>query len=197
MWQGVDGGGGYKRDIVKSKIEQKTSINSFRMWTQNELKDYDIQLNYIEWGGEIALDFIGRYETLKEDYKYICEKLNLPVDELPFKKSGFRDKKYYTEFDLVGSSNYAFNLILLKPNKRLARNLMNKLNEEKIEFRRGSSGGGNQLRQPYLKGIVRKDAYKKVPITDHIHFYGFYIGNYPSLTKRKILQICKIINSVN
>ena len=75
-------------------------------------------------------------------------------------------------------------------------NLMNKLNEAQIEFRRGSAGGGNQLRQPYLKNIVKKDEYKNVPITDHIHFYGFYIGNYPSLTKRKILQIYNFLKKL-
>ena len=69
--------------------------------------------------------------------------------------------------------------------------------KQKLNLEEGVRGEENQLRQPYLKGIVKKDEYKKVPITDHIHFYGFYIGNYPSLTKRKILQICKIINTVN
>ena len=103
---------------------------------------------------------------------------------------------YFTDFDLEGSSNYAFNLILLKKNKKIVRSLIHKLNKEKIEFRRGSAGGGNQLRQPYLKDIVKKNEYKEVPITDHIHFFGFYIGNYPSLTKKKILHICKILNSV-
>ena len=82
----------------KSLVEQETSIDDFKKWTMTELKDYDRQLSYIEWDGEIALDFVGRYETLKEDYRHICQKLNLPVDELPFKKSGFRDKKHYTKF---------------------------------------------------------------------------------------------------
>jgi CDP-4-dehydro-6-deoxyglucose reductase, E1 len=30
------------------------------------------------------------------------------------------------------------------------------MRDEQIEFRRGSAGGGNQLRQPYLKGIVAR-----------------------------------------
>ena len=65
-----------------------------------------------------------------------------------------------------------------------------------IEYRRGSAGGGNQLRQPYLKKILPKNYFKKFPITEHIHFYGFYIGNYPTLEKKKILKICKILNSI-
>ena len=31
---------------------------------------------------------------------------------------------------------------------------------------------------------------------DHIHFFGYYIGNYPSLTKEKIKKICKILNNI-
>ena len=67
----------------------------------------------------------------------------------------------------------------------------------KIEFRRGNAGGGNQLRQPYLKNFKKKLNLKNFKFVDHIHFYGYYIGNYPSLTKFKIKKICKILNSVN
>ena len=50
-----------------------------------------------------------------------------------------------------------------------------------IEFRRGNAGGGNQLRQPYLKNYVKKINLKKFNEVDHVHFFGYYIGNYPSL----------------
>ena len=32
---------------------------------------------------------------------------------------------------------------------------------------------------------------------EHIHFFGYYIGNYPSLTNDKIRKICKILNSIS
>jgi len=32
--------------------------------------------------------------------------------------------------------------------------------------------------------------------TEHIHFYGFYIGNFPSMQVREIDEICEIINKV-
>ncbi len=102
--------------------------------------------------------------------------------------------KYYTNFDLKGSSNYALNLIMKKKDNRLVNKLIKNLTKFNIEFRRGSVGGGNQLRQPYLKNILPKNDAKKYKVTEHIHFYGFYIGNYPELNKRDIDFICEIIN---
>ncbi len=107
------------------------------------------------------------------------------------------NKKFFTDFDLKGSSNYAFNLILRNPDKKFAERLMKGMSDNGIEFRRGSAGGGNQLRQPYLNKVVKKNYYKKFPITEHIHFFGFYIGNYPNLNKSRIINLCKIINSIN
>ncbi len=104
--------------------------------------------------------------------------------------------KYRTDFKLEGSSNYAFNLILKEPDNDLVERLMKKLRESGVEFRRGSAGGGNQIRQPYLKGIVPDGHHLKFPETEHIHFYGFYIGNFPDLTNDEVDEICAIINSV-
>ena len=36
----------------------------------------------------------------------------------------------------------------------------------------------------------------KYPNVDHIHFYGFYIGNYPELDKEKIRELCSILNDL-
>ena len=66
---------------------------------------------------------------------------------------------------------------------KLIKRLKTHLKNNGIEFRMGSAGGGNQLRQPYLDDIVKKNDYKNFPITEHIHFYGMYIGNYPELKK--------------
>ena len=85
--------------------------------------------------------------------------------------------------------------MLKNADNSLVEKLMRKLTEEKVEFRRGSAGGGNQLRQPYLKELFGKD-YKNFPVVEHIHFFGFYIGNYPDLEKNSILALCKILNEV-
>jgi CDP-6-deoxy-D-xylo-4-hexulose-3-dehydrase len=73
---------------------------------------------------------------------------------------------------------------------------MDKMRESGLEFRRGSAGGGNQTRQPYLKDIVPNNHYKNFPETEHVHFYGFYIGNFPDLKDGEIDDICRILNSV-
>jgi len=104
--------------------------------------------------------------------------------------------KYRTDFKIEGSSNYAFNLILKRPDDELVQRLMKIMRESGIEFRRGSAGGGNQIRQPYLKGIVPKDHHREFPETEHVHFYGFYIGNFPDLRDAEIDQLCAVLNSV-
>ena len=105
-------------------------------------------------------------------------------------------KKYRTDFNIKGSCNYAFPVIL-KTKKIDSRNLFERiLLKNRIEFRRGNAGGGNQIRQPYLKSFRKKINLKKFKEVDHIHFFGYYIGNYPSLRKEKIKAICAILNSV-
>lgn len=101
---------------------------------------------------------------------------------------------YYTEFKTEGSSNYAFTLVLRHADKVLCEKLMTVLKQHGVEFRRGTSGGGNQLRQPYLRKIVGESAWRDFPNVDHVHFNGFYIGNYPGLEQSKILDLCKILN---
>lgn len=102
--------------------------------------------------------------------------------------------KYRTDFELDGSCNYALNLVIKSPDPILRYKVEKMLWDAGVEFRRGSSGGGNQLRQPYLKGIIPESEYEKYPEIEHIHFYGYYIGNYPELEEQKILDLCSLLN---
>lgn len=104
-------------------------------------------------------------------------------------------RRFRTDFQLEGSSNYAFNLVLQEADDALAERLMARMRAEGIEFRRGSAGGGNQVRQPYLRGIVPANHHLAFPQTEHIHFYGFYIGNFPDLRTDEIDAICAIVNA--
>lgn len=103
---------------------------------------------------------------------------------------------YFVDFVTKGQSNYAFNVILKDKNKKLMNKLQFELDKHKIEYRVGSAGGGNQLRQPYLKSMYSKKEALKFPNTEHMHFYGMYIGNYPELSKEKINFILKVLNSI-
>ena len=106
-------------------------------------------------------------------------------------------KKYWKNFDFTGSSNYAFPIILKTKDLKKRDHFEKELIKNKIEFRRGNAGGGNQLRQPYIRQITKKINLKYFKKVDHVHFFGYYIGNYPSLTKNKITKICTILNNIN
>lgn len=103
---------------------------------------------------------------------------------------------YQTDFETEGSSNYALTLILQHPDAELCRRVMEALHSNRIECRRGTSGGGNQLRQPYLRRLLGPDAWRQCPRADHVHFYGFYIGNYPTLEQENILRLCDVLNDL-
>jgi CDP-6-deoxy-D-xylo-4-hexulose-3-dehydrase len=133
---------------------------------------------------------LGRSQLKRLDANNAIRKKNLSLflQELD-------PNRYFTDFDTEGSCNYAFTLILRYPDDDLRDRIMQTLREYGVEFRRGTSGGGNQLRQPYLKALVG-DEYKKYPHVDHVHFYGFYIGNYPELDEEKIETLCRILNQL-
>lgn len=105
-------------------------------------------------------------------------------------------QKYQTDFVLEGSSSYALTLVLKHPDASLAKRVMLALRAAGVEFRRGMSGGGNQLRQPYLRARQASDHYENYPRVEHVHFYGFYIGNYPGLRREKILALCELLNGL-
>jgi CDP-6-deoxy-D-xylo-4-hexulose-3-dehydrase len=102
---------------------------------------------------------------------------------------------YQTDFATDGSSNYAFTLILKKPDMIFRDRVEAALRANRIEFRRGTAGGGNQLRQPYLRRLFG-DAYSRFPCVDHVHFFGWYIGNYPSLESGEIEALCRLLNEL-
>lgn len=105
------------------------------------------------------------------------------------------DKKhFFTDFDIDGSSNYAFNIILSDKNEIFFDQLTRRLRKYNIEYRIGSAGGGNQLRQPYIKKYTKKYSLKDFPNTEHVHFFGMYIGNYPDLKIKDIEFIAGVVN---
>lgn len=133
---------------------------------------------------------IGRHQLPRLDANNRIRSRNLDIF-----LDGLDSSRYRTDFRREGSSNYAFTLVLREPDEALRARVETTLREERIEFRRGTSGGGNQLRQPYLRKLYG-DAYARFPKIDHVHFFGYYIGNYPDLEASRVQGLCDLLNGL-
>lgn len=188
---------------VYQKARMLRSHGMVRESNDQAVKDY-----YLEEYPDLNPDFIFAFSAYnmrnteiggilgRTQLKRLDDNVERRTQNLKRFLSRLDPKKYRTDFKIEGSSNYAFNLVMQNADNAFVHRLMAKLRSEGVEFRRGSAGGGNQLRQPYLKEIVPDGHYKMFPETDHIHFYGFYIGNFPDLKDSEIDEICAILNSV-
>jgi CDP-6-deoxy-D-xylo-4-hexulose-3-dehydrase len=109
--------------------------------------------------------------------------------------------KFVVEFDLEGNSNFALPLIM-KPNyvDRLSINddfsgICDVLNLNGVEYRLGTSGGGNQSLQPYLEKYEYR-VVGELTNVNYIHSNSLYIGNHTDLTDEQIINLCKLLNNV-
>lgn len=171
-----------------------------------ESNDHTLRSEYQNLNPELNPDFIFAYPAYntrnteiggimgRKQLKRLDMNVKIRTENLHRFINRIDATKYRTDFKLEGSSNYAFNLILKEPDNVLVERVMARMREKGIEFRRGSAGGGNQIRQPYLRGIVPPNHHLEFPQTEHIHFYGFYIGNFPDLKPEEIDEICMIVN---
>ena len=120
------------------------------------------------------------------------------VDNFDFFMSNLNDTKYITNLNRTGQCNYAFIVILRKPDIEERNKIETMLRENNIEFRRGLSGGGNQLRQPYIErygfDVSDEKLASQFANVDHVHNYSWYIGNYPSLEREKITNLLTLLN---
>ena len=173
-----------------------------------ESTDEKLKTSFIKENPELNPDFIFAYPAFnmrnneisavlgRNQLKRLDENNNKRIRNFSLFLEKLDSKKYRTDFQVEGSCNYAFNLVLKEPDQEFCEKVMKQLKEYGVEFRRGSAGGGNQLRQPYLKGIIPDGEYKNYPEVEHIHFYGFYIGNYPDLKEEKITRLCQALNGI-
>jgi CDP-6-deoxy-D-xylo-4-hexulose-3-dehydrase len=108
--------------------------------------------------------------------------------------SNLNAEKYITELRTAGQCNYAFIVIMRDDSLAVRDKIEATLKKEGIEFRRGLSGGGNQMRQPFMTQFnYNLDNY---PNIEHIHNFSWYIGNYPSLPKEKIDHLLEVLNGI-
>jgi len=192
-----------KDELVYQQVRMLRSHGMVR-----ESNDKLFREKYIDENPELNPDFIFAFPAYntrnteiggilgRSQLKRLDKMVEIRNENLYTFLNTINPNKYRTDFKIEGCSNYAFNLILKEPDMNFVEILMSKMKESGIEFRRGSAGGGNQIRQPYLKSIVPKNHHLNFPNVEHVHFYGFYIGNFPDLKKDEVIDICKILNSI-
>lgn len=169
-------------DLYKKRIEtERPDLNSEFVFMTPGLNMRSTELNAV-----IGLNQIKR---LDENIVKRRNNFELFVDKL-------RDDRYYKDFKLEGNSNYAMILILKNKDDELFVRVCEKLRDENVEFRRGTAGGGNITRQPFVQKRLPNLMAENYKNADHIHFYGLYTGNYPDLTKDKILGLVDVLNNL-
>lgn len=178
-------GHGMLREVLDKRIEKKIIRKNPKLSPKFIFMYPGFNFRNNEIGAVIGLSQLKRLnknnERRKTNFHFFLKLLNY--------------KKFFTNFKIEGNSNYAFPIILNTSNYKKRDKFEKVLNKHKIEFRRGNAGGGNQLRQPYLKKFMKTINLKQFPNTEKVHHFGYYIGNYPSLDSSKIEKICKIINN--
>ena len=173
---------------AKNKKYEKKLINKYKDLSSQFIFLYST-LNFRS--NEIAATFgINQLKNLDKNNQLRTKNFLLFLKNLD-------SKKYWINYDIHGSCNYAFPIILKTKNLKKRDFFEKQLFKNNIEFRRGNAGGGNQLRQPYLKDIVKLKNFKEFKNVELVHFFGYYIGNYPELKREKTLKITQILNNIN
>jgi CDP-6-deoxy-D-xylo-4-hexulose-3-dehydrase len=103
--------------------------------------------------------------------------------------------KFIKGFKTEGSSNFALPLIMQGSIKNKLKDVCNILEEEGVEYRLGTAGGGNQAKQPYLKNFSYEIRGTLAQV-DYIHNNALYIGNHVDLIEEQIINLCKKLNNV-
>jgi hypothetical protein len=70
-------------------VKPLTKYNVFEMSQANS------QLEWLQWG----VDFIGRFENLQEDWKRLCEIIEMPYVELPVSNRNEPIEDYRSYYD--------------------------------------------------------------------------------------------------
>ena len=140
---------------------------------------------------------LGLEQIKRLDYNCQCR-----VDNLETWLENLNDKLYFKNYFVEGNSSFALPLILNPESdlddverKQQMKKICAVLESNKVEYRIGTAGGGNQMRQPYLKKFNFKTV-GDFSNSDFVHDYGLYIGNHPELTEKQIRNLCLELNNV-
>lgn len=132
---------------------------------------------------------LSQLKRLDESNQHRVENFELFLSHL-------NSEKYFTEFHTEGAVNYAFIIILRNPDKVLFQKVTDALRNNGVEFRRGTAGGGNLTRQPFVRERIPNFDPAALKNAELIHMYGLYTGNYPDLEKEKIIGLCELLNGI-
>lgn len=84
-----------------------TDFKEFLLWKFDPERPYqyhidtsiELQSDYlIDLHGNLLTDFIGRYESLADDFEHVCKKIGQPKLKLPHKRKATNRKKDYREY---------------------------------------------------------------------------------------------------
>ena len=105
------------------------------------------------------------------------------------------DSTTLPSFNTNGSSNFALPLVLQAAQKDKLKDVCRILEEEKVEYRLGTAGGGNQALQPYLNKFNHRIE-GELPNANYIHHNALYIGNHVYLTFGQIVSLTEKLNTI-
>jgi hypothetical protein len=114
QWFRVGGKWGHPYSLQKLRIgklptfeEYLSDIHRFNVELNFNKSKADLthQLDAISIDGELAVDFVGRFENLQSDFDSICEKIGIQSKKLEFIHKSTR-KKHFSEFYNKETGNF-------------------------------------------------------------------------------------------
>ena len=131
---------------------------------------------------------IEQMKRIDFNIKRRTENLNVWLDCLD-------GSKFFIDFKTEGSSNFALPLILRESQMDKMKNVCKILEENKVEYRLGTAGGGNQALQPYLDKFEHR-VVGELEIVNYIHHNSLYVGNHIDLNEIQIQDLASKLNLI-
>jgi hypothetical protein len=108
FWDKYSGSSMEEYASINRMTPREISFESFMLYSKEE--DYKCLFETGVSFNQYA-DFIGKFENLNKDFKFICDKINVPCEELPHINPSFRKKRYQPYYNnklknLVGDLFY-------------------------------------------------------------------------------------------
>lgn len=79
-------------DFLRMKLDPERPYHYMLDISSEDQWQYLVDLN-----GDIIVDFIGRYESLQEDFRHVCERVGVECPELPHKRHS-KDRQDYRQY---------------------------------------------------------------------------------------------------